>query len=116
MLPDEIGQGDYCIYPPRIAEEVDVTEQVESGVTRYVVRNGATSRYFLLKQPEYQIFLRIDGTNPAGAIASPPASTHGPRATREAAVRFLNKLDSLGLLARHNRPQTQAAERGAYYR
>jgi multidrug resistance efflux pump len=116
MLPDEIGQGDYCIYPARIADEVDVTEQVESGAARYVVRNTATSRYFLLRQPEYQIFLRIDGTNPAAAIASPPASTPGPRATREAAVRFLNKLDSLGLLARNNRPQTQAAERGAYYR
>jgi multidrug efflux pump subunit AcrA (membrane-fusion protein) len=116
MLPDEIGQGDYCIYPPRIADEVDVTEQVESGAIRYVVRNRATSRYFLLRQPEYQIFLRIDGTNPARDIASPSASTPGPRATREAAVRFLNKLDSLGLLARNNRPQTQAAERGAYYR
>src|SRR5215469_13263749 len=81
MLPDELGQGDYCTYPPRIADEVDVTEQVESGVTRYVVRNRATSRYFLLKQPEYQIFLRVDGTNPVGDIASPPPSAPGPRAT-----------------------------------
>src|SRR5215467_4754940 len=99
MLPDEVGQGDYCIYPPRIADEVDVTEQVDSGAARYVVRNRATSRYFLLKQPEYQIFLRIDGTNPVGGIATPPGSAAGPRATREAVVRFLARLDSLGLIA-----------------
>ena len=48
--------GLYCLYPPRLADEVEVTEQVEAGVTRYVVRNTATSRYFLLKQPQYKIF------------------------------------------------------------
>src|SRR5215831_5380170 len=116
MLPDEHAHGDFCFYPPRIADEVDVTEQVESDAKRYVVRNRATSRYFLLKQLEYQIFLRIDGANTIRSIASPPATEAGPRATRDAVVRFLSRLDSLGLIARNNPAQSQPVERGAYYR
>src|SRR5262249_20679467 len=76
----------------------------------------ATSRYFLLKQLEYQIFLRIDGANPVSAIALPPPSEPGPRATRDAVVRFLSRLDSLGLISRNNPAQIQPAKRGAYYR
>jgi putative peptide zinc metalloprotease protein len=89
--------GSYCLYPPRLADQVDVTEQTEGGALRYVVRNRATSRYFIIGQREYQVLSRIDGKNTLLDIAAPP---NGPRISQQAAVRFLGKLDSFGLIAR----------------
>jgi len=90
----------HCIYPPRIADSVDVTEQIENGETRYVIRNTATSRYFLLKKTEYKIFRQFDGTMSVFDIAKGGRTASAPRVAPAVLTRFLTKLDSLGLLAR----------------
>lgn len=100
MQPHEQHQGEYLLYPPRVADYVDVTEQAEQGITRYVVRNSLTSRYFLLKQPEYRIFRQIDGKQTLAAITRGGSSGDGLRVSKAALIRFLARLDSLGLLAR----------------
>src|SRR5437868_4973706 len=114
MHPSDKSTGLYCSYPPRIAAEVDVTEQQEAQSARYVVRNRATSRYFLLKPAEYAFFRRIDGSLSADEIAAPST---GPRASRAAIVKFLSKLDSLGLLDRiGDEPLEPKRESGLYIR
>src|SRR5437868_14833691 len=114
MHPSDKSTGLYCSYPPRIAAEVDVTEQHEAQSARYVVRNRATSRYFLLKPAEYAFFRRIDGSLSADEIAAPST---GPRASRAAIVKFLSKLDSLGLLDRiGDEPLEPKRESGLYIR
>jgi len=100
MQPHEQYHGEYLLYPPRVADYVDVTEQAEQQSARYIVRNSLTSRYFLLKQPEYRIFQQIDGTRTIAEITQGGASGEGPRVSKGALIRFLAKLDSLGLLAR----------------
>lgn len=92
--------GQFCFYPPRVSEEVDVTEQAEDGVTRFVVRNRVTSRYFLLKSPEYSVFRQFDGAQSLEMIAAGGRSGNGPRVSRAALTKFLTKLDSTDLLAR----------------
>ncbi|HEY6332604.1 MAG TPA: hypothetical protein VI756_24995, partial [Blastocatellia bacterium] len=87
-----------------------MTERPENGRALYVVRNRATSRYFLLKQPEHRIFLRINGDNRLQEIASPVEGV-GPKASPEAVVKFLSKLDSFGLLARRGRSEIDRADR-----
>lgn len=109
--------GPYCLYPPRLADEVEVTEQVEADVTRYVVRNTATSRYFLLKQPQYKIFRQFDGTLKLSEVASGGPQGDGPRASITALKTFLTKLDSYDLLARGGEgygPASRKVERGLY--
>jgi putative peptide zinc metalloprotease protein len=111
--------GPYCLYPPRIAQEVDITEQIEAGGARYVVRNAANSRYFVLKQPEYRVLSQFDGTLTLSEIAGGGPQATGPRVALPALVRFLGKLDSLGLLARGGTDAPIAAhqhERGLYIR
>src|SRR5262252_2118600 len=76
-----VAAGAFCVYPPRIVEKVDVTEQTEGETVRYVVRNRASSRYFLLKRTEFQVFNRIDGGKVLNQIAL-PESGDGPRASR----------------------------------
>ena len=119
MDTQEQQSGPYCLYPPRIAPDVDITEQIEAGVTRYVVRNAATSRYFLIKQPEYGILSQFDGTLTLADVAGGGHQANGPRVSRSTLVKFLSKLDSLGLLERGGADDAASApklERGLYLR
>jgi putative peptide zinc metalloprotease protein len=111
-------QGFYCIYPPRVVEEVDVTEQTEGGVTRFVIRNSATARYFILKRPEYEVFRNFDGVQTVPEIARGGAGGGGPRVAQDALLRFLTTLESLDLLARGGPALTAASKpgRGVYIR
>lgn len=120
MLPDNPRNenqttGAYCLYPPRLADSVDVTEQEESGASRFLVRNRATGRYFLLQPVQYQIFQRIDGLNSISEIAEGTNGT-GPKATRRAAANFLTKLDSLELLARAGSAGVESGRQPELYR
>lgn len=111
--------GPYCLYPPRLATEVDITERVEADVARYVVRNRATSRYFILKQPEYRVLSQFDGTLTLSDVANGGRQAGGPRVSVATLVRFLSKLDSLGLLARggtNAQVSTHVPVRGLYIR
>jgi hypothetical protein len=92
--------GLHSLYPPRIADWVDVTPQVEDGVERFVIRNRKTARYFLLKKPEYLIFEQIDGAQTVEEISRGGRAGQSPQVSTAALIRFLSKLDSLGLLAR----------------
>jgi putative peptide zinc metalloprotease protein len=119
MDTQEQQAGPFCLYPPRLDREVDITEQIEEGVARYVVRNVATARYFILKQPEYRVLSQFDGALTLSDVASGGLQANGPRVSLPALVRFLGKLDSLGLLARGGTDDPIAAhrrERGLYIR
>ncbi len=106
MFNYESNNSPYCIYPPRMAEAVDVTEQFEGDAVRYVVRNQATSRYFLLKTPEYKIFQQLDGTQSLIEISAGGKTGIAPRASIPALIQFLTKLDNLGLIAQGGNPLT----------
>ncbi|HSQ20588.1 MAG TPA: hypothetical protein VLR92_09455, partial [Blastocatellia bacterium] len=95
-----------------------ITEQIEAGVPRYVVRNAATSRYFILKQPEYRILSQFDGTLALSDIARGGPQANDARAL-SVLVRFLGKLDALSLLARGGTDHPSSAHqpaRGLYIR
>lgn len=119
MDTQEQQAGPYCLYPPRLAQEVDITEQTEAGVARYIVRNASTSRYFILKHPEFRVLRQFDGTLSLSEVAGGGPQANGPRVALPALVRFLAKLDSLGLLARSGAGDPITAhqrERGLYIR
>src|SRR5215210_6249037 len=100
MQIDDAEVGIHCLYPPSVVAEVDVTEQVEGDQTRYVVRNSATARYFLFKPIEYQIFRRFDGAYTPAEIARGEGVESAPRLSLQSVIKFLTKLDSMGLIAR----------------
>ncbi len=109
----------YCFYPPCIADEVDVTEQIEDGLTRYVIRNRRTSRYFLLKPAEYQVFRQINGAQSVIGISGGGRDSTGPRVSRPALIKFLSRLETLGLLAAGGADAAEDStkqERGLYFR
>lgn len=99
MVKDEAHNSPFCYYPPRLSADVDVTEQRDAEGVRYVVRNRATARYFLLKPTEYQIFRQLDGKVSLSELAAGGSDGSGPRVSLAGLGRFLSRLDALGLLA-----------------
>ena len=108
--------GAFCHYPPKLAPEVDITERVDPDGTRYIVRNTATSRYFILKQTEFNILDQFDGLQAVPDVAGGLSLGTNPRAAIPTLVRFLTKLDSFGLLARGGSENTShhLSSRGLY--
>jgi len=117
MDPQHHQLGAFCHYPPKLAHEVDITERVDPDGTRYIVRNTATSRYFILKQTEFSILSQFDGEQTVSNVASGLSTGTNPRVAIPTLVRFLTKLDSFGLLARggsENTFTTYQSARGLY--
>jgi putative peptide zinc metalloprotease protein len=118
MQVDEEVVGAHCLYPPRVLDEIDITERIEGDHTRYIVRNRAAARYFLFKPTEYQIFRQFDGTHTLVEIVDGQREESEPRPSRQSVIKFLTKLDTLGLIARGGvAEQTHGAakrERGFY--
>lgn len=112
----ETTDSPYCIYPPCIAEAVDVTEQRDNDSSRFVIRNRLTSRYFLLKSPEYRVFQQIDGRQTLAQISAGGVNRDGQKVAPAVLSRFLGKLDGLGLLGRGGEAQRayDKPEKGAY--
>lgn len=100
----------FSYYPPRVIDQIEVSEQEESGTRRYVIYNPTTSRYFRLREPEYGIVKRLDGSRTLSQIAASESETRGLVIPLEALVAYVSKLDSLGLIARS---QTRAAAKPA---
>jgi multidrug efflux pump subunit AcrA (membrane-fusion protein) len=73
----------------------------------------------MLKKTEYQVFLRLDGTQNVLDIAAGGKDASGPRVAPSVLIRFLARLDSLGLLARggfQSKIGARKQERGLYLR
>src|SRR5688500_17616327 len=88
----------HCVYPPCVSLDVDVTRQVGDQGERYVIRNRATLRYFLLKPLEFHFFQQFDGTRNLADIMQGSLSGTTPRVSKSALVKFLSKCDAYGLL------------------
>jgi multidrug efflux pump subunit AcrA (membrane-fusion protein) len=118
MTPEEQQDSSYCLWPPCLSGEVEITEQVEGGTKRFVVSNRASLRYFLLKQPECMVLRQLNGINTVAEVAEGGRDRSGPRVSREALITFLSKIDSLGLLARGGAHHDHAAtgRRSTLYR
>ncbi len=118
MQIDAAEIGSHCLYPPRVLHEVDITKRIEGDLTRYIVRNRTAARYFLFKPTEYQIFRQFDGTHTLAEIVEERREESEPRPSLQSVIKFLTKLDSLGLIARGGvAEQTHGAakrERGFY--
>src|ERR1051325_3166769 len=99
-LREEKPDSSYCLYPPAVTKTLDITEQIDDGSIRYVIRNRVTSRYFQLKPPEFRIFQDINGSHNLITIAKGGPDNSSPNVSLPALIKFLAKLDALGLLAR----------------
>jgi putative peptide zinc metalloprotease protein len=108
----------YCQYPPEIDGEVEISTQVETGKTIYILGNPNVGRYIKLGQTEYNVLsLIIDRSLPQ--VASEFGRLYGGGLTVTTIAQFLAKLAQYNLLAGHGlsaTASTQQLSRHAYLR
>ncbi|HEU4387759.1 MAG TPA: efflux RND transporter periplasmic adaptor subunit [Blastocatellia bacterium] len=110
--------GPYCLYPPLLSSNINVTEGRDSSdkLVSYVIslpdQPGRPPRYFKFGPREYSLFTRFSGDEAVTEIA---ARCGGSRAV-PVIQKFLSKLDSLGLLERGGQAQEVLTTRSDLYR
>src|SRR5215472_15097082 len=98
---------DYCPYPPRLADDVEVVPQTGSLSPRFIAGSASAGRYLLLGQAEKRVLDLIDGERAAGEFGY----------AADEIARFLAKLDEVGRLAgRHSAAQGPIAGNEIYVR
>jgi putative peptide zinc metalloprotease protein len=84
---------DHCLYPPRIAADVEISEQRDAGRVSFVAGSASVGRYLRLGEAERRVIGLLDGNHTIEAI-----SNAGPGLEIADLVRFLSTLDKVGIL------------------
>jgi putative peptide zinc metalloprotease protein len=108
----------YCQYPPEIDSEVEVSTQVETGKTIYILGNPNVGRYIKLGQTEYNVLSLIQGRS-IPEIASEFTRLYGAGLIVPTIIQFLSKLTQYNLLAGQGLSATASSQqlsRHAYLR
>ena len=92
-------KGDYCAYPPRIALDVEITEQHDGERPAFTIGSPSVGRYLLLRTVEYRVIKLLgEGLTPA-AVCLEFRRRHGGTLPLPTLTRFLTRLDEIGILA-----------------
>jgi multidrug resistance efflux pump len=102
---------DYCAYPPRIAADVEITEQRDGDRSVFIISSPSVGRYLLLRAVEYRALRLLDEKLTPAAICDEFMRRHGGKLRVPTLTRFLTSLDEVGILAGERaddrRPQEQ---------
>ncbi len=90
---------DYCVYPPQIAADVEVTEQLDGEQMVHIVGSPAVGRYIILRATEYKVFCLLNGARTPGAVCDEFRRQYGGTLPLAMLTKFLTKLDQVGILA-----------------
>ena len=90
---------DYCIYPPKIAADVEVSEQREDGRTVHIAGSMAAGRFILMREAERNVLGLLDGALTPAEVCAEFRRRHGAKLSPATLTKFLAKLDEVGILA-----------------
>jgi putative peptide zinc metalloprotease protein len=91
--------ADCCLFPPRLAADVEITRSTESGSTSFIIGSASAGRYLILGQAEHEVVAMLDGSMMLSAICEELVRRHGATPGPTTFMRFLAKLDEVGILA-----------------
>jgi putative peptide zinc metalloprotease protein len=90
---------DYCVYPPRIASDVEITEHRDGDRPSFIIGSASVGRYLIVRTVEYRVLSLLDeGLTPA-AVCIAFGQQHGGTLQLATLTRFLARLDEIGILA-----------------
>jgi multidrug resistance efflux pump len=90
---------DYCIYPPQIAADVEITEQLDGERLVHIVGSASVGRYILLREAEFKVLNLIDGALTPAELCQEFKHRYGASLLLPTLAKFLAKLDDIGILA-----------------
>src|SRR5574341_556571 len=98
----EVGaemKTDYCAYPPETAADVEVVEQLDGERRVFIAGSASVGRFILLRETEFKVLNLIDGARAPQAICAEFKAQHGGNLALPTLVKFLTKLEQVGILA-----------------
>jgi putative peptide zinc metalloprotease protein len=111
---------DYCAYPPRIADDVEIAEQRDGDRQAFIISSASVGRYLLLRTVEYRVLRLLDEKLTPAAVCDEFRRRHGGTLRIPTLTKFLTRLDEIGILAGERaegrRPQEQRASAQFYTR
>lgn len=81
--------------PPRLRDDLVVSEQEMDGQKYFTVKDPITFRYFRLREPEYYLLSRFDGATDCKAIAGRLQEKFNINVSPEAVEEFARRVDEL---------------------
>jgi putative peptide zinc metalloprotease protein len=90
---------DYCKYPPQIASDVEVAEQLDGERSVRIVSSASVGRYILLRETEFNVLSLLDEALTPAAVCDEFFRQYGETLPLATLTRFLTKLDQVGILA-----------------
>jgi len=81
--------------PPKLRDDLEVSEQETDGQTYYILKDPITYRYFRLREPEYFLVRQFDGATDFETGASRFREKFNLDVTAEAVEKFARKIDEL---------------------
>src|SRR5262249_5889805 len=107
---------DYCVYPPQLAADVEITEQLDGKRTVFIAGASSVGRYILLRETEYKVFGLLQASLAPSGVCGEFKRRYGGVLPLATLVKFLTKLDEYGILTGHRTagytpdgPQSQQA-------
>ena len=90
---------DYCAYPPELADDVEITEQRDGDRLAFIAGSASVGRYLLLREAEHRVLSLLGESLPPAAVCEEFKRRHGGTLPLATLIKFLKRLDEIGLLA-----------------
>jgi multidrug resistance efflux pump len=92
-------KNEYCAWPPRLADDVEITEQRDGGRTAFVAGSISAGRFTLLGENERRALELLNEALAPAEVCREFSQRYGKPLSLATLGRFLTKLDGMSLLA-----------------
>src|SRR5262245_13035880 len=101
-----------CAYPPRIAADVEITEQRDGDRPAFIISSALIDRFLLLRTAEYRVLQLLGAGLTPEEICNEFMRRHGGTLRLVTLTKFLTRLDEIGILEgeRVENPHPQVRE------
>ncbi|HKQ77706.1 MAG TPA: hypothetical protein VJ810_28680, partial [Blastocatellia bacterium] len=104
-------KSDYCAYPPQLADDVEITEQRDGDRQSFIAGSAAVGRYILLREAERRVLSLLKKSFAPAGLCEEFARRYGGKLPPATLIKFLTKLDEVGILAGERAEGAQGPER-----
>jgi len=90
---------DYCVWPPQIATDVEVTEQRDGDRTAFIIGAASVGRYLILRTTEHRVLQLLGHSLTPAVVCAEFKRRYGGTLQLATLTKFLARLDEIGILA-----------------
>lgn len=90
---------DHTAYPPRLAADVEISEQRDGQRPVFIAGSASVGRHLILREAEHRVLSLLGGALTPAEVCVEFKRRYGGTLSLQTLVKFLAKLDETGILA-----------------